>query len=202
MPGGVKSGFRHVDPEDVVKRLFEVKGKRNIKVKEVPVDISSLNKTDCFILDCGKAHDVFVYMPPGARKMEKFRAIQAANEIRDEDHAGDAEVKIIDEFEGDPSAFFEALGSGSADDIAESSDEDDAAAEAEGNRGVKLFKVSDADGDVSVAEVSEKPLKQGMLDQSVSTFISFYFDPNFNFGLYFLSRPIRFNSLICGQKYL
>lgn len=169
MPGGVKSGFRHVDPEDVVKRLFQVKGKRHIKVKEVPVDIASLNKTDCFILDCGKAHDVFVFMPPGARKMEKFRGIQAANEIRDEDHAGDANVVIIDEFEGDQGAFFEALGGGSQDDVAESSAEDDAEAELNDNRGVKLFKVSDADGgDVGVTEVAGKPLKQGMLDQSVS----------------------------------
>ena len=36
-------------------------------------------------------------MPPGARRMEKFKATQAANEIRDEDHAGDAEVVIIGE---------------------------------------------------------------------------------------------------------
>ena len=35
LPGGVKSGFKHVDPEDVEKRLFQVKGKRNIKVKQV-----------------------------------------------------------------------------------------------------------------------------------------------------------------------
>ena len=34
-------------------------------------------------------------MPPGARKMEQFRANQIANEIRDEDHAGNAEVEII-----------------------------------------------------------------------------------------------------------
>lgn len=39
-----------------------------------------------------------VYMPKGARKMEKFRANQAANEIRDEDHAGDANVEIIGRF--------------------------------------------------------------------------------------------------------
>ena len=34
-------------------------------------------------------------MPPGARKMEQFRATQVANEIRDEDHAGNAVVEII-----------------------------------------------------------------------------------------------------------
>ncbi len=34
-------------------------------------------------------------MPAGARKMEKFRATQVANDIRDEDHAGNSEVVII-----------------------------------------------------------------------------------------------------------
>ena len=36
-PGGVKSGFTHVDPEAVEKRLFMVKGKRNIKVSVTSV---------------------------------------------------------------------------------------------------------------------------------------------------------------------
>ena len=54
-----------------------------------------MNKADCFILDLGKGHDILVYMPAGARRMEKFKATTAANEIRDEDHAGDANVEII-----------------------------------------------------------------------------------------------------------
>ena len=62
---------------------------------KVPLDIASMNKSDCFILDGGKNHPILVYMPPGARKMEQFRAIQVANEIRDEDHAGNAEVEVI-----------------------------------------------------------------------------------------------------------
>ena len=37
LPGGVKSGFTHVDPEAVEKRLFIVKGKRNIKVSVTSV---------------------------------------------------------------------------------------------------------------------------------------------------------------------
>ena len=57
--------------------------------------LSSLNKSDCFILDEGKNHSILVLMPPGARKMEQFRAVQVANEIRDEDHAGDAEVEVL-----------------------------------------------------------------------------------------------------------
>ena len=33
--GGVKSGFEHVDPDAVVKRLYQLKGKRNIRMMEV-----------------------------------------------------------------------------------------------------------------------------------------------------------------------
>ena len=54
LPGGVKSGFVHVDPDAVEKRLFQVKGKRNIKVRQVDLTPASMNKADCFILDLGK----------------------------------------------------------------------------------------------------------------------------------------------------
>jgi hypothetical protein len=37
VPGGVKSGFKHYDPEDAPHRLFHVKGKRNVRVREVMV---------------------------------------------------------------------------------------------------------------------------------------------------------------------
>jgi len=36
IPGGVKSGFKHYDPESAFpNRLFQVKGKRNVRVREV-----------------------------------------------------------------------------------------------------------------------------------------------------------------------
>ena len=46
-----------------------------------------------------------------------------------------------DEFDDGPERFFTELGSGSADDIPETSSEDDAEAEAAANREVKLYKV-------------------------------------------------------------
>eukprot|EP00092_Neocalanus_flemingeri_P034413 GFUD01037422.1.p1 GENE.GFUD01037422.1~~GFUD01037422.1.p1 ORF type:complete len:714 (-),score=230.81 GFUD01037422.1:107-2248(-) len=159
LPGGVKSGFTHFDPEDVEKRLFRVKGKRNVQVKQVPLDVASMNKSDCFILDGGKDHSILVYMPTGARKMEQFRAVQVANEIRDEDHAGNADVEVIDQYSGNMEKFFEVLGSGSPDDVPEGSD-DDESADAGAKKETKLYKIQDED----VTEVSGAPLKQDMLD--------------------------------------
>ena len=43
LPGGVQSGFTHYDPEDVEMRLFRVKGKRNVQVKQV---FSTINNND------------------------------------------------------------------------------------------------------------------------------------------------------------
>jgi len=162
LPGGVKSGFTHYDPEDVEKRLFRVKGKKNVQVKQVPLDIASMNKSDCFILDGGKNHPILVYMPPGARKMEQFRAIQVANEIRDEDHAGNAEVEVIDQYSDNMAAFFDMLGSGSPEEVPEGSD-DDESVEEENSREIKLFKIEDE----NVSELSGKPLKQEMLESDV-----------------------------------
>ena len=39
-----------------------------------------MNRSDCFVLDCGRGKSILVYMPPGSRKMEKFRAIQVSSD--------------------------------------------------------------------------------------------------------------------------
>ena len=41
LAGGVKSGFTHYDPEDVEKRLFRVKGKKNVQIKQVIYPLES-----------------------------------------------------------------------------------------------------------------------------------------------------------------
>ena len=52
-----------------------------------------MNKGDCFILDAGK--DIYVYMGQKSKRTERLKAISAANQIRDQDHAGRAQVQII-----------------------------------------------------------------------------------------------------------
>ena len=93
LAGGVASGFAHVDPDAVEKKLLQVKGKRHVRVREVPLDVSSMNKGDCFVLDCGKI--IYVYMGSSCKKIESLKAIQAANQVRDQDHAGKAKIVIL-----------------------------------------------------------------------------------------------------------
>lgn len=52
--GGVESAFRRSQTSGTVHRLYQIKGKRNIRAKEVPLSWSSFNKGDCFILDLGE----------------------------------------------------------------------------------------------------------------------------------------------------
>ena len=94
--GGVSSGFHHVTTNDGgQKRLFQVKGKRNVRVREVGLSVSNMNKGDCFILENDR--DIYVYVGPSSKRVEKLKAISAANQIRDQDHNGRASVHIIGE---------------------------------------------------------------------------------------------------------
>lgn len=92
--GGVASGFHHVTTNDGgQKRLFQVKGKRNVRVREVGLSVSNMNKGDCFILENDR--DIYVYVGPSSKRVEKLKAISAANQIRDQDHNGRASVHIL-----------------------------------------------------------------------------------------------------------
>lgn len=72
-------------------------------IVQVDPNISSMNKGDCFILDTGKI--VYVYVGTGAKRIEKLKATAAANQIRDQDHAGKSRVVIV----GQSIGFFVAL---------------------------------------------------------------------------------------------
>lgn len=177
--GGVASGFRHVDPDaPYPARLFHVKGRRNVRVKEVELGVASMNKGDCFILDCGD--QVLAYMGPASRRIERLKAITAANAIRDDDHAGKAKVVVVDESaSGDEvEAFFTGLGGGSPDDVAdEAAGEDDAAFERSEASVVTLYHVfEDSSGAMQTKKIGEKPLLQSMLDSGESAQDCFLLD--------------------------
>lgn len=168
LPGGVATGFKHFDPNNWENTLYQVKGKRNVRVKKVEAHISSMNRGDCFILDAN--HDIYVYVGKGAKRMERIRAISAANMIRDQDHGGRSRVHIVDEFsdQGEVDIFFEKLGSGSAEEVAdEESGGEDEEFEINEQEEITLFKVwEDQSERVNVAKVAQYPFKHGQLDSN------------------------------------
>ncbi|XP_043231957.1 gelsolin, cytoplasmic-like [Amphibalanus amphitrite] len=165
LKGGVASGFRHVSDDDYEPALFQVKGRRNVRVTQVDMKVSSMNRGDCFILD---THDtIYVWAGPKSRRTERLKATQAAAQIRDSDHGGKATIHILDEYAdgGLYAAFFRLLGGGSNEDVPpESASDDDVDHERQQKRSVTLYKVSDEkNGTVHIEEIAKKPLMQEML---------------------------------------
>lgn len=166
LEGGVASGFKHVETNAAhPKRLFLIKGSKNIRLRQVELAVSAMNKGDCFILDADR--DVYVWVGPKANRIEKLKAINVGNDIRDRDHNGRATVHIVDEFSTltDQESFFKTLGSGSPAAVPDQSTaKDDATFEKTDAARVVLYKVTDSKGGkLAVDQINEKPLKQEML---------------------------------------
>ena len=84
---------------DITRKTLE--GVKNINLIHgnlVPsldfICLTPMSNSPCELYEC-KDGKILVYMPPGASKMEQFKATHAANQIRDEDHAGSATVEIL-----------------------------------------------------------------------------------------------------------
>ena len=52
LDGGVASGFKHVDPNLYEKKLLQIKGKRNIRVRQVtPHQLLSFLISTCLVMN-------------------------------------------------------------------------------------------------------------------------------------------------------
>lgn len=92
LQGGVESGFNHVKPEEMPTRLMWLKGKKNIRCVQVPIEIASLNSGDVFILDAGLM--LYQYQGTKCGKNEKLRAGKMQRLIDDE-RKGKPEVFVF-----------------------------------------------------------------------------------------------------------
>lgn len=147
--GGVESGFRRTQCSGTVQRLYQIKGKRNIRAKEVELSWSSFNKGDCFILDLGET--IVSWIGSQANMFEKQMVREIASLIRDTDRHGKA--RIVDINEGDePEEMLKVLGQ--MPQLAESTPEEDKQADA--SNSASLYKVSDATGSMTMTKVSKK----------------------------------------------
>lgn len=146
--GGVESGFRRPQGPGPVQRLYQIKGKRNIRAKEVELSWSSFNKGDCFILDLGEI--IVSWIGSKANIFEKQKVREIASLIRDTDRHGKA--RIVDCTEGEePEEMLKVLGT--MPELAESTEED---TKADASNSASLYKVSDATGSMTITKVSEK----------------------------------------------
>jgi len=160
LPGGVASGFVAVDRDHFDTRLLHLKGKRTIRANPAAVSSASLNTGDSFILDMGM--NIFLWNGKDANKYEKAKGAQLCQKIKDGERGGKARVVFMDD-EPNNESFWGALG-GQIE--VTNTGESDAAAENAAKAATKLFRVSDADGSLSVSEIptNEGKLSKDMLD--------------------------------------
>lgn len=92
VPGGVETGLRHVD-KTVQKKMYIVKGKKNIRVKLVEPSAASINQGDSFIYDAGE--NIYVYQGPKSSRLEKLKSVTAANLVKDIDRNGRSKIHVI-----------------------------------------------------------------------------------------------------------
>eukprot|EP00163_Fabomonas_tropica_P012650 TRINITY_DN23990_c0_g1_i1.p1 TRINITY_DN23990_c0_g1~~TRINITY_DN23990_c0_g1_i1.p1 ORF type:complete len:848 (+),score=337.64 TRINITY_DN23990_c0_g1_i1:44-2545(+) len=159
LEGGVDSGFKHVERDVYEPRLLHLKGRRNVRCKQVALSRESLNKGDVFILDNGLK--LYQWNGSGANRYEKTKGLEVITRIKDKERGGRATLTFLDDGDDDDAEFWELLGG--KGDIKEE-DGDDVEAEKAQHTDVKLYHCSDESGSMEIKEIEDRPLKQEMLD--------------------------------------
>uniref|UniRef100_A0A8C7Q8Q6 Villin-1 n=1 Tax=Oncorhynchus mykiss TaxID=8022 RepID=A0A8C7Q8Q6_ONCMY len=162
--GGVASGMKQVETNTYnIRRLLHVKGKKHVVAGEVDMSWSSFNKGDVFLLDLGNL--IIQWNGPKSNRMEKLKGMTLAKDIRDRERGGRAQVSVV---EGDDEKSSEEamklmkqhLGE-TRRDIRDCIAPDDIV-DQKLKSSVKLFHISDAQGNLVVQEVAVKPLTQDL----------------------------------------
>ncbi|KAL1248693.1 hypothetical protein QQF64_022011 [Cirrhinus molitorella] len=165
--GGAGSGFTHVESNMYnIQRLLHVKGTKHVTAREVEVSWSSFNLGDIFLLDLGKA--IIQWNGPQSNRQEKLKAVLLAQDIRDRERGGRAQIGVIEggQEEASPELMkimISVLGHRSGH-LKEPVPDDKPDQNETSN--VKLYHVSDASGQLLVQEVATSPLTQDLLSST------------------------------------
>jgi gelsolin len=158
LEGGVESGFNHVKPETYKPRLLHLKGRKNIRIEEVPIDPASMNSGDVFIFDAGL--NIYQWQGKSAGMNEKARAGQLCRAIDDE-RKGKPEVHVFAQGDKDEIDFFKAMGLEAVPEIS-GEVSDDAEWEKQSNK--ELWQLSDKTGTLVFNKVADTKVPRSLLD--------------------------------------
>ncbi|XP_056435256.1 villin-1 [Gadus chalcogrammus] len=162
--GGVASGMKHVETNTYdAKRLLHVKGRKHVVAGEVDMSWASFNNGDVFILDLGNI--IIQWNGPKSNHMERLKGVNLAKDIRDRERGGRAQVTVVEAEDEKTSVEAVKLMKqhlGDRRDIRDVIISDDVV-DAKLRTSIKLFHISDAQGNLVVQEVAVKPLKQELL---------------------------------------
>jgi len=152
MSGGVDTGFNKVKPKEYKPRLLQVKGRKHVRLVEVPLDAKSVNSGDVFILDLGLL--LIQFNGKESRAFERNKATEICRALDDE-RGSVPEVVVFDEFskaEEYPKEWSERLGTGPYATAAEGGDDLEFERQATGR---VLFRLSNASGALEMTKVGE-----------------------------------------------
>ncbi|KAL8467528.1 hypothetical protein ACS0TY_030958 [Phlomoides rotata] len=95
LEGGVASGFKTPEEEEFETRLYICKGKRVVRLKQVPFSRSSLNHDDVFILDT--KDKIYQFNGANSNIQERAKALEVIQFLKEKYHEGTCDVAIVDD---------------------------------------------------------------------------------------------------------
>lgn len=160
LAGGVDSGFNKVKATEYTPRLLHVKGRRNVRVMQVPMSSESLNSGDVFVLDAG----LKLWQWQGAKcsGQERVKAATLMNAIDDERSGKPVKFQISETDKDDEEEvreFWKLIGGQGP--VKEADDDDDAWEE---GHAPELWRVSDASGSLKMTQEAKGIIVKGKLD--------------------------------------
>ncbi|KAL7092879.1 hypothetical protein ACP275_11G009200 [Erythranthe tilingii] len=95
LEGGVASGFKKPEEEEFETRLYICRGKRVVRLKQVPFSRSSLNHDDVFILD--SKNKIYQFNGANSNIQERAKALEVIQFLKEKYHEGKCDVAIVDD---------------------------------------------------------------------------------------------------------
>ncbi|KAM7505452.1 hypothetical protein LguiB_004356 [Lonicera macranthoides] len=172
LEGGVASGFKKPEEEEFEIRLYVCRGKRVVRLKQVPFSRSSLNHDDVFILDT--KDKIFQFNGASSNIQERAKALEVIQFLKDKYHGGVCDVAIVDDgklqAESDSGEFWVIFG-GFAPIGKKVAGEDDIVAE---KTPAKLYSIEDGQVKAVDGELSKSLLENNkcfLLDCGAEVFV-------------------------------
>jgi len=166
LSGGVETGFNHVTAQTYQPRLLQVKGKKYVKIVEIPLLFSSMNHGDCFLLDAGL--NLYIWEGDSCSNMERFKVNTLAQTIQGE--RGDKpkviivkEKKVVDQKE---LQVFNSHLIGSESEIKSAQEggadsEEDRVLVGNNQTNIQIHKLSDKSGKIEFTKINQ-PLQKSL----------------------------------------
>ncbi|PRP77217.1 hypothetical protein PROFUN_15769 [Planoprotostelium fungivorum] len=163
LEGGIDTQWRPEIKTPTV-RLLQIKGKKNIRVTQAPLNSKGLNSGDCFILDAGM--EIWQWNGKQCNPAERRKAGDILRGFINE-RTGKPTTHIMDEGDDDATFWAHLGGKGPVSTAAESGADDDVAETHAG----KLFRLSDDHGHLQLSLVATGPSNNHTLLEAKDVFL-------------------------------